>query len=102
MRCGTMSLINDNYTVNQSSHIESQGQARPQDYQKAMEWFLKAADQGHAGAQYHIGVMHLDGLGVPQDNSRAMSWMLRSRLLSKAAVESKGGRYIVENEPSPR
>ncbi|KAI8594683.1 hypothetical protein EDD21DRAFT_421428 [Dissophora ornata] len=31
------------------------GEGVPQDYSKAMEWYLKAANQGHASAQPNLG-----------------------------------------------
>jgi uncharacterized protein len=40
----------------------------------AVEWFRKAADQGHALAQYNLGRMYFEGLGVPQDFVRAHMW----------------------------
>ncbi|MCX6631984.1 MAG: tetratricopeptide repeat protein, partial [Candidatus Solibacter sp.] len=38
-------------------HIYSQGQGVPQDFTKAVRWWRKAADQGHADAQFNLGVM---------------------------------------------
>jgi hypothetical protein len=35
------------------------------DYRKAVEWFWKAANQGHEVAQYFLGWMYDKGLGVP-------------------------------------
>ncbi|KAF8947428.1 hypothetical protein BGZ52_007849, partial [Haplosporangium bisporale] len=43
-----------------------------------MEWYLKAADQGHMGAQFNIGFLYDDGQGVPQDYSQAMKWYLKA------------------------
>ena len=43
-----------------------------------MEWYLKAADQGHASAQYNIGILYYIGQGVPQDYSQAMEWYLKA------------------------
>ncbi|KAG0365511.1 hypothetical protein BGX24_004123 [Mortierella sp. AD032] len=43
-----------------------------------MDWFLKAANQGDAGAQCSIGDMYEYGSGVPQDYSKAMDWYLKS------------------------
>ena len=34
----------------------SSGDGVTQDYEKAVQWYQKAADQGHAEAQYNIGV----------------------------------------------
>jgi hypothetical protein len=33
-----------------------------------------AADQGHAEAQYNLGVMYYKGQGVPQDYAEAVKW----------------------------
>ncbi|KAF9114445.1 hypothetical protein BGW39_003354, partial [Mortierella sp. 14UC] len=38
-----------------------------QDFKVAMDWYLKAADQGYTNAQNAIGFMHRHGRGVPQD-----------------------------------
>jgi len=44
----------------------------------ATEWFRKAADQGHAGAQYALGQMSEKGLGRPPDLAEATLWYTRS------------------------
>lgn len=44
------------------------------DYAKAYEWFLKAANQGIAQAQYNLGVMYSNNEGVPQDYAKAYEW----------------------------
>ena len=49
----------------------NQGQGVRQDYQKAKEWYQKAANQGNATAQYNIGVMYAQGQGVRQDYRKA-------------------------------
>ncbi|KAF9545669.1 hypothetical protein EC957_010652, partial [Mortierella hygrophila] len=45
-----------------------------QDYQAAMECYLKAANQGFVEAQINIGIMYYEGNGVPQDFVKAMEW----------------------------
>ena len=45
-----------------------------QDEQQAAQWYQKAANQGHAVAQYNLGVMYYNGLGVPQDDQQAKAW----------------------------
>ena len=35
--------------------------------EKALRWYGLAAQQGHADAQYNLGVMHLNGWGVPMN-----------------------------------
>ena len=46
----------------------------PQDYAQAAAWFRRAADQGHANAQYNLGLMYGAGEGVPQDYAQAVTW----------------------------
>ena len=35
----------------------------------------KAADQGHAEAQFYIGIAYIDGEGVDVDNVEGLKWM---------------------------
>ena len=36
-------------------------------YTEAANWYRKAAEQGHANAQYKLGMCYENGRGVPQD-----------------------------------
>jgi TPR repeat protein len=48
------------------------------DYQSAMQWWTKAAEQGHVRAQNGLGVLYRDGdLGEP-DAGRAAQWFRRA------------------------
>src|SRR5262245_35157776 len=40
----------------------------------AMKWFRKTADQGHASAQFYLGLRYANGQGVPQDYMQALKW----------------------------
>ncbi|WP_455366804.1 SEL1-like repeat protein, partial [Kaarinaea lacus] len=42
---------------------------------KAVEWIRKAAEQDHAGAQYQLGIMYRDGMGVSNSESEAIKWL---------------------------
>ena len=39
-----------------------------------MQWFLRAAEQGHVDAQAHLGAYYWAGRGVPEDLSKAYMW----------------------------
>ena len=41
------------------------------DYTKALNWTLKAAEQGSAVAKNYLGIIYADGLGVSQDYAEA-------------------------------
>jgi len=47
-------------------------------YSKAFEWYVRAAEKGHALAQYNLGICYLEGLGVPQSYPDAIRWFRRS------------------------
>jgi len=45
------------------------------DYATAVRLFRPLAEQGDANAQYNLGVVYDNGLGVPQDRVRAYMWL---------------------------
>ena len=45
-----------------------------EDDAEAARWYRLAADQGHAYAQYNLGLKYASGRGVPQDNVTAHMW----------------------------
>ena len=45
------------------------------DYAEAAEWFRKAAEQGHPGAQAALGFLYHRGHGVPQADVEAYKWL---------------------------
>ena len=49
-----------------------------QDYTQAAAWYRKGADQGHADAQFLLGVSYSHGQGVTQDYAQAAAWYLRA------------------------
>jgi hypothetical protein len=50
------------------------GQGVAQDFQQAAEWYRKAAEQGHAQAQFNLGELYRVGKGVAQDYIEAYKW----------------------------
>lgn len=72
------------YTGDVSAQFElgrlySSGVSIFKDEIKAREWYEKAAEKGHAGAQYQLGVMYVYGMGgVHQDLSIAKSFYKNS------------------------
>jgi len=67
----------------------------PRDATIAARFFLEAAQAGEPQAQYQIGVMHMDGLGVPTDLLWAYFWLSRAIQhsgLPDLAMEQARGR----------
>lgn len=50
----------------------------PRDPAKAEKWWLKAAEQGDARAQTHLGFLYRGGYGVPEDGAEAEKWFRRA------------------------
>ena len=75
----------------------------PQDAAEAVRWFRLAAEQGHARAQYSLGVMYGTGEGVPQDNVEAHIWLnlAASRLSGADRERSVGARDRVAELMTP-
>jgi TPR repeat protein len=44
------------------------------DKAKAAKLFQRAADRGHTGAQYYLGMIYEKGAGVPKDVATALNW----------------------------
>jgi uncharacterized protein len=42
------------------------------DYKKAVEWYIKSAEQGNPSAQNNLGFMYYNGYGVEKDYKKAV------------------------------
>lgn len=45
---------------------------------EAAQWYLKAAEQGHAHAQFNLAYMYHVGSGVSKDEEKAEHWAKKS------------------------
>jgi TPR repeat protein len=50
----------------------------PGDDNKAFDLFRQAAAQGHAGAQYYLGLTYAQGRGTAADEAQAAQWLERA------------------------
>ena len=48
------------------------------DKKQAFYWYKKSAEQGHAEAQYTLGVMSYNGDGILTDKKQAAFWIRKS------------------------
>jgi TPR repeat protein len=59
-----------------------EGEGVPQDWDKAFHWYLQAANQGYAKAQYNVGHAYYEGgQGVDKDIDQAFIWWKKSAYL---------------------
>lgn len=61
----------------------------------AARWYFEAAQQGHADAQYALGLFFLSGKGVIQNQDEALKWLKRAA----AAGHADARRFVGENAP---
>ncbi|KAG0301538.1 hypothetical protein BGZ97_002744 [Linnemannia gamsii] len=50
----------------------------PLDYQRAMDWYLQAAERGDPVAQTRIGMLYYYGRPAPKDYAKSMEWCLKA------------------------
>jgi len=50
------------------------GLCAERDYDKAVEWFRKAATAGDKDGMYYLGRAYEEGKGVEKDTDRAIEW----------------------------
>lgn len=65
-------------------------------YEKAAEWYRKAAEQGLADGQFYLGFAYMHGQGVEQDYSKSFEWFNKAAMQNhKRAFSSLG--FLYEN-----
>ena len=57
------------------------------DYVTAFAKFKKGAESGNADAQYKLGVMYVQGLGVPKDDREAVRWYTKAAEAGNARAQ---------------
>ena len=65
-----------------------------QDYKKAFDLFMKAAEQGYPAAQHQLGDMYSDGIGIEKDNKKAAEWWLKAK--EWIIEQNKGNTELLE------
>ncbi len=69
-------IDNDNISSCQFmiGRIYKNGSGVEKDYEKALYWYQKSADQGHSTAQNNLGYMYHTGQGVDQNYEKTLYW----------------------------
>jgi TPR repeat protein len=50
----------------------------PENKAEAVRWFHRAAERGHAGAQFHVGRYYLYGWEIPIHEEEARKWLRKA------------------------
>ncbi|KAG9061827.1 hypothetical protein KI688_006978 [Linnemannia hyalina] len=78
------------------------GKGVAQDYQAAMDWYFKAAEQGGAAGQQSVGALYNDGFGVPQNYLIAMKWYLKAANQGHASAQHSVGALYLHGRGVPK
>ncbi|MCI5146166.1 MAG: hypothetical protein D3923_11710 [Candidatus Electrothrix sp. AR3] len=64
------------------------------EFERANRWYVMAANQGHAGAQYNLGVVYDKGQGVKKNTVEAKKWHNKSTEPRKNLFFLQAGEII--------
>ncbi len=68
------------------------GQGVLQDHTRAMDWYRRSAERGHAGAQLFLGHGLESGNGAEQNLEEAFFWFLRAAEQGESRAQNNLGR----------
>jgi len=68
----------------------------PQDYNLALYWYRRAAQQGHSAAQTTLGVMYIFGQGVTADPEQAVYWNTLAAIQGEAIAQGNLGISYIQ------
>jgi len=69
---------------------------------ESAKWFRKAAEQGHATAQFALGDMYDKGSGVPKNQSEAVKWFRKAAEQGHAIAQSQLGQMYKYGNGVPK
>ncbi|MGB7631437.1 MAG: tetratricopeptide repeat protein [Candidatus Deferrimicrobium sp.] len=69
---------------------------------KALKWYRKAAEQGNAEAQFNLGLMYDERLGVPQDYAEAVKWYRKAAEQGFAEAQTNLGIMYFTGQGVPK
>lgn len=78
----------------QAQYDQGRQLALAQRFKEAADWFRKAADQGHAVAQFDLGGFYLKGHGLAQSDAQALRWWRKAAELGHVAAQMNVAQMI--------
>jgi TPR repeat protein len=71
------------------------------DTAQALDWFRRAAAQGHASAEHQMGQLYDFGFGVAQDDAQALAWYRKAAEHGSAAAARAIGDFYRKGRSVP-
>ena len=86
-----------------SGSCMTKGDWVPEDDAEAVRWYQMAAEQGqgHAKAQFNLGLMYGQGDGVPEDDAEALRWYQMAAERGIAKAQNNLGLMYTKGEGVP-
>ncbi len=78
------------------------GEGASKDYEKAMQWFRKAAEQDHVTAQFFLGSMSDKGKGTPRNYAQAVCWYRKAAEQGDVAAQHHLGLMYAYGRGVPK
>ena len=75
---------------------------KPKNEAEAVKWYRKAAEQGHADAQFDLGYCYKEGEGVTQDYSEAVKWYRKAAEQGHATAQNNLGYCYEKGHGVPK
>ena len=98
--CRPLAERGDPVAQNALAGLYYSGDGVPQDDAEAARWYRLAAEQGHAEAQYALGLLiYYIGRGAPQDNTQALLWITLAA--SQGEDNARRTLGLVEKQMTP-
>lgn len=94
--------ISDAQSLYETGIAHANGDGVTQDYEKAADYFHKAAEQGHPGAQYRLGVAYAYGEGVKADKSESINWYRKAAQQGNTTAQRTLASMYLKGEGVPR
>lgn len=73
-----------------------------QNFERAAEWYQKAADGGHAIAWSNLGVLYRQGTGVPQSTAKAVACYEKASKMGSAIASANLAHLYINGEGVPQ
>jgi TPR repeat protein len=72
-----------------------------ENYKEAFDWYSSAAKRGAPRAQYHLGKMYRDGLGMDINASEAANWFYKAAMHGYPPAEAALGDLLLHGNGVP-
>lgn len=71
--------------------LDKKANTNPVSAEQSLVWLTKAAQNGHRGSEYILGVKYLQGEGVKPDHQQAFNWFQKAAQQGDAAAQFNTG-----------